>query len=141
MQYFAITIISNAIKLHVKFCCYNPPMRQTKTRQDILSFLEKNQSAFTAYEIAEALSINAVTVYRVLDFLREQKLVHHIPALGKWSACQCGESSQDHGFLICKKCDSVEEFLSPHHCIHAHGFQCEEHILEVMGTCKSCSKK
>lgn len=141
MQYFAITIISNAIKLHLQFCCYNPHMRQTKTRQDILSFLEKNQSAFTAYEIAESLSINAVTVYRVLDFLREQKLVHHIPALGKWSACQCGESSQDHGFLICKKCDSVEEFLSPHHCIHAHGFQCEEHILEVMGTCKSCSKK
>ena len=116
-------------------------MRQTKTRQEILSFLEKNHNAFTAYEIAEALSIKTVTVYRVLDFLREQKLVHHIPALGKWSACQCGESSQDHGFLICKRCDAVEEFLSPHHCIHAHGFQCEEHIFEVMGTCKSCSKK
>ncbi|MBP6920946.1 transcriptional repressor [Candidatus Gracilibacteria bacterium] len=116
-------------------------MRQTKTRQEILTFLENNQSAFTPYEIGEKLSINTVTVYRVLDFLKEQKLVHHIPSLSKWSACQCHEANQDHGFLICRKCDSVEEFLSPHHCIHHHDFQCEEHILEIMGTCKSCSKK
>lgn len=115
-------------------------MRQTKTRQEILSFLEKNHSAFTPYEISEKLSINAVTVYRVLEFLKEQKLVHHIPALGKWSACQCSDMSQDHGFLICKKCDSVEEFLTPHHCMHTRGFHCEEHVLEVFGTCHHCSK-
>lgn len=106
-------------------------MRQTKTRQDILSFLEKNQNAFTAYEIAENLSINTVTVYRVLDFLREQKLIHHIPSLAKWSACKHQDDKQDHGFLICKKCNSIEEFLSPHHCVHSHKFQCEEHMLEV----------
>lgn len=116
-------------------------MRSTKTRQDILAFLEKKQNAFTPYEIAEKLSINTVTVYRVLDFLKEQKLVHHIPTLGKWSACQYPNITQDHGFLICKKCNSIEEFLSPHHCIHAHGFQCEEHITAVTGICHSCLKK
>lgn len=113
-------------------------MRQTKTRQEILSFLEKNHSAFTPYEITEKLSINTVTVYRVLEFLKEQKLVHHIPTLGKWSSCTCQESSKDHGFLICRKCDSVKEFLSPHHCIHHHDFQCEEHVLEVFGLCHKC---
>lgn len=117
-----------------------PFMRQTKTRHEVLAFLEKNRGAFTPYEIAEKLSINTVTVYRVLDFLREQKLVHHIPALGKWSACQCQDEGKDHGFLICKKCNSVEEFLSPHHCVHAHGFHCEEHVLEVLGTCRHCFK-
>jgi len=116
-------------------------MRQTKTRQEVLSFLEKNHSAFTAYEISEALSINTVTVYRVLDFLKSQKLVHHIPALGKWSACQCPEINQDHSFLICKKCNSVKEFLSPHHCFHTHDFECEEHVLEILGTCHHCLKK
>jgi len=64
-------------------------MRQTKTRQEVLDFLQKNHSAFTPYELGEKLSINTVTIYRVLDFLKEQKLVHHIPALAKWSACQC----------------------------------------------------
>ncbi len=44
-----------AIKLHLQFYCYNPQMRQTKTRQEVLSFLEKNHSAFTPYEIAEKL--------------------------------------------------------------------------------------
>ena len=127
LQYFIIAIL-----LQLNLNHYNPLMRQTKTRQEVLTFLEKNHSAFTPYEISEKLSINTVTVYRVLDFLREQKLVHHIPTLGKWSACQCPEPNKDHGFLICKKCSSVEEFLSPHHCIHAHGFQCEEHVLEVL---------
>ncbi len=115
-----------------------PTMRQTKTRQEILSFLEKNHNAFTPYEISEKLKINAVTVYRVLEFLKEQKLVHHIPALGKWSACACHETGKDHGFLICRKCKSVEEFLSPHQCIHHHDFQCEEHVLEVFGLCYKC---
>lgn len=115
-------------------------MRQTKTRQDIFSFLEKSHSVFTPYEIAEKLKINTVTVYRVLEFLKAQKLVHHIPALGKWSACACHEPNKDHGFLICKKCHSVEEFLSPHHCVHTHGFQCEEHIVEIFGICYDCQK-
>lgn len=116
-------------------------MRNTKTREEILSFLEKNHQAFTAYEIAEKLSINTVTVYRVLDFLKSQKLIHHIPALAKWSACQYLEPHQDHGFMICKKCHSAEEFLTPHHCVHAHGFQCEEHVIEILGTCRHCLKK
>jgi len=114
-------------------------MRQTKTRQEILDFLQKNQNAFAAYEIAEKLSINTVTVYRVLDFLREQKLVHHIPSLGKWSACHHDHSEhEDHGFLICKKCKSVEEFSLPHQCIHHKNFKCEEHVTEVFGLCKKC---
>lgn len=63
-------------------------MRQTKTREEILSFLQKNHQAYTPYEIAKTLKINPVTVYRVLEFLKSQKQVHHIPSLSKWSSCQ-----------------------------------------------------
>ena len=114
-------------------------IRNTKSRQEVLDFLNRNHQAYTPYEIAEKLKMNPVTVYRVLEFLKEQKLVHHIPALGKWSACTCeSDSKSDHGFLICRKCESVEEFLSPHQYIHHHGFQCEEHMLEVFGLCHKC---
>jgi Fe2+ or Zn2+ uptake regulation protein len=114
-------------------------MRNTKTREEILSFLQNTHQAYTPYEIAKSLSINPVTVYRVLEFLKSQKHVHHIPSLGKWSACQCESKNQeDHGFMICHKCESVQEFSTPHHCFHSHGFQCEEHITEVLGLCKKC---
>lgn len=114
-------------------------MRHTKTREEILDFLEKNPQAFTPYEIAKHLAINPVTVYRVLEFLKSQKYVHHIPSLGKWSHCRCcDKKNEDHGFLVCKKCDFIEEFSTPHLCLHHHGFQCEEHITEVLGVCKNC---
>ncbi len=107
-------------------------MKHTKTRQRVLDFLTQESQAFTPYEIAKKISMNAVTVYRVLDFLKEQKLVHHIPTLSKWSACQCLSSRQDHGFLICRKCDKIEEFVTPHACSHHHEFICEEHITEII---------
>jgi Fe2+ or Zn2+ uptake regulation protein len=66
-------------------------MRHTKTREEIFSFLQKHHQAYTPYEIAKNLKINPVTVYRVLEFLKIQKQVHHIPSLGKWSGCQCHE--------------------------------------------------
>ncbi len=114
-------------------------MRNTKTREEVLDFLQHTHQAYTPYEIAKTLKINPVTVYRVLEFLKSQKQVHHIPSLGKWSSCQCQERwNEDHGFLVCKKCESVEEFSTPHECLHHHGFQCEEHITEILGLCKNC---
>jgi Fe2+ or Zn2+ uptake regulation protein len=66
-------------------------MRHTKTREEVLDFLQNTHQAFTPYEIAQSLNMNTVTVYRVLDFLKLQKYIHHIPSLGKWSGCQCQE--------------------------------------------------
>ena len=47
-------------------------MRQTKTRQEILDFLQQNDGSFTPYELSDLTHINPVTVYRVLEFLQEQ---------------------------------------------------------------------
>lgn len=115
-------------------------MRQTKTREEILQFLRDDMGSFTPYEISDLTHINPVTVYRVLEFLKEQGLVHHIPAIGKWTACHIDQHdhNHDHGFLICKKCESVEEFALPHACIHHPDFKCEEHVTEVFGLCENC---
>jgi Fe2+ or Zn2+ uptake regulation protein len=114
-------------------------MRQTKTREEVLTFLQTQHRAYTPYEIAGVLKINPVTVYRILEFFKKEKKIHHIPSLGKWSACHCEEKIQeDHGFMICRKCESVEEFSTPHQCLHSHGFQCEEHLTEILGVCRTC---
>lgn len=114
-------------------------MRQTRTRAEILSFLQTHYQAYTAYEIANILTINPVTVYRVLEFLKSEMKIHHIPSLAKWSACQCQEKrEEDHGFMICRKCESVKEFSIPHNCLIHGDFQCEEHITEILGLCHRC---
>lgn len=84
--------------------------------------------------------MNHVTVYRILEFLLEHKLIHHIPFLGRWTLCAHQKSSQDHNFLICKKCQSVQEYLTPHVCTNHLGFHCEEHVIEIIGICQSCAK-
>jgi Fe2+ or Zn2+ uptake regulation protein len=114
-------------------------MRYTKPRVEILTFLQTHHLTYTAYEIAEALRIHPVTVYRVLEFFKSQKMIHHISSLGRWCACFYQEENhEDHGFLICRKCKSIQEFLSPHQC-HSHAdFHCEEHRIEILGTCHSC---
>jgi Fe2+ or Zn2+ uptake regulation protein len=40
--------------------------------------------------------------------------------------------------MICRKCDSVQEFTTPHQCVHSHEFQCEEHVTEILGVCRKC---
>lgn len=47
-------------------------MRYTATREQVFNFLDENPGkSFNAYEIADKLTMNAVTVYRVLEFLKE----------------------------------------------------------------------
>jgi Fe2+ or Zn2+ uptake regulation protein len=71
-------------------------MKNTKNKNEILTFLMQHRDAYTPYEIAKSLKINAVTVYRVLESLKKEKVVHHIISLGKWSACQCHDIRKDH---------------------------------------------
>ena len=117
-------------------------MRYTKTREQVYEFLSEHaRQSFNAYEIAAALTMNHVTVYRILSFLQKNKIVHYVPTLGKWILCHHQKSPNDHNFLICRECHSVEEYTTPHQCMNHLGFHCEEHIIEILGVCNSCFQK
>jgi len=49
------------------------------------------------------------TVYRALDFLLEQGLIHREQKLNTFTGCNCLERQHDHLLLICVQCHEVEE--------------------------------
>ena len=89
------------------------------------------------------------TVYRALDFLLAQRLVHRLEKLNAFIACHVHECGADHDhpaqFLICGKCGTVTELeeFSITRAVEAAatrtGFQVARATVEVEGTCARCA--
>lgn len=90
----------------------------TSKRKQVLSALIQSTKALSAYELAAvcneqlAVSIPAMSVYRILDFLEKEGLVHKLNLANKYVACAHISCAHTHGtpqFLICKACSAVNE--------------------------------
>src|ERR1700683_4455759 len=103
-----------------------------------------------AYEVIEELAKSMprpapITVYRALDFLMENGLVHRIESRNAYLAC-----AHDHdaaamvAFLICDDCGSVGEIpaapvaQSLNAAARASGFAPKLSVVEITGTCAHC---
>jgi Fur family zinc uptake transcriptional regulator len=88
-----------------------------------------------------------ITVYRALDFLMENGLVHRIESRNAYLAC-----AHDHdaaamvAFLICERCGSVGEIPAMpaaqniNTAARATGFAPKLSVVEITGTCMHCQK-
>lgn len=92
--------------------------RLTDKRKQVLSELARSEKALSAYELAELYhhqfgqTIPAMTVYRILDFLESESLVHKLNLANKYVACSHISCDHEHGvpqFLICRECHKVSE--------------------------------
>jgi Fur family zinc uptake transcriptional regulator len=86
-----------------------------------------------------------ITVYRALDFLREQELVHRIESRNAFIACVHGhESHEPVVFQICEKCGTVGEAASAavadtiKNASRAAGFVPKTPVIEISGICAHC---
>lgn len=121
--------------------------RFTAPRRKTLEVLLQHGQAAKAYDIVDMIGgdVKPMTVYRALDFLTAQGLVHRIESLNAYAPCvesQC--ERHDSQYLICDSCDKIEE-------LHNHkvddmlenevaksGFQPSSKTIEIHGTCKDC---
>ena len=110
--------------------------------------------ALSAYDLVEYFrrehdyTIAAMSVYRILDLLREQGLVHRLSLASKYVACSHITCDHDHGvpqFLICGKCQRVKEIRVSQSTIDAltrrvdeAGFHLVGPQLEVNCVCENC---
>ena len=92
--------------------------RLTEKRKRILELLLLSNTPLSAYEVADAYnkkadtSMPAMSVYRILDFLESEQLVHKLSSANKYVACSHIACDHDHAvpqFLICNKCQRVKE--------------------------------
>jgi Fur family zinc uptake transcriptional regulator len=135
---------------HAEAICAARKERLTPIRRRVLEALLASHAPLGAYELIDRLAVRAarpapITVYRALDFLREQGLVHRIESRNSFIACVHNHESGDPVvFLICEKCGAVGEAASAavadtiKTASRAAGFTPKTPVIEISGICAHC---
>ena len=90
------------------------------------------------------LKISRATLYRNLDLLAEFGFVKKYRLGGSRYLYEHVHAGQRHDHLVCTECGRVAEFVSPginalqREICRAHGFDPEEHTLQIHGVCLDC---
>ncbi len=142
---------------HIEVHNQEQSVQLTNKRQLILSSLKKAGKALSAYELIDFCkaefnsALHPMTVYRALDFFQGKHLVHKLNSINKYIARADTAGGHKHDiiqFLICKKCDKVDEVNIKqstlddlHHNVSHAGFHFVNSQLEMTCICKSCHEK
>lgn len=124
--------------------------RLTELRRRVLELVWQSHEPVKAYELMEQLrrersGVAPPTVYRALDFLRAEGLIHRIESLNAFVGC--GEPSEAHQgqFLICDRCGGAAEVNDPEidQLLAAKaarlGFRLARATVELRGVCPRCA--
>jgi len=130
--------------------CVERGQRLTPIRRDVLAALLVSHRPLGAYEIMERLSPKGprpapITVYRALEFLRQNGLVHRIESRNAFAACVHAHAAGDLVvFLLCDRCGTVGEASSAEvaeklkAAARAAGFTPKSPVIEISGICTHC---
>lgn len=132
-----------------KTICQQQNARLTPIRERVLELIWQSHKPLGAYDLLAELSSeghNAAppTVYRALDFLQQQGLVHRIASLNAFIGCNHAGENHTSMFLICRACGTVLELSAPAvsaevgKAASLEGFRAENTTLEVAGLCPPC---
>jgi Fur family zinc uptake transcriptional regulator len=130
--------------------CIERGQRLTPMRRDVLATLLVSHRPLGAYEIMERLAPQGprpapITVYRALEFLRENALVHRIESRNAFVACVHAHAAGDLVvFLLCDQCGTVGEASSAEvasklkSAARSAGFTPRSPVIEISGLCSHC---
>ncbi len=134
--------------------CEQRGARLTDLRREVLGLVLDAGAPTGAYELLDRLRARRgaaapPTVYRALEFLQEQGLVHRVERLSAFVGCveELGHG-HDHPaqFLICRKCGQVTE-IEDHELADALaaaakrvGFKVGGATVEAEGLCAECGE-
>jgi Fur family zinc uptake transcriptional regulator len=131
--------------------CQERGVRLTELRRRVLEILWNSSVPLGAYAILDVLRDDGrpgapPTVYRALDFLLEQGLIHRLASLNGFTGCRQPNSRHGGQFLICRDCGQVNELSNP--TIEqllgaeaaARDFEVLTQNVEVLGRCPDCRR-
>lgn len=132
--------------------CRREGAKLTPARRQILEILAEEGRPLGAYEMIERVAAATgkhpapISIYRALDFLLENGLVHRLASRNAYLACTHGHESRDPVvFLICEKCGAVTEAASKVIARDLAGLAAEARfmpraqVMEIAGLCRECS--
>lgn len=126
--------------------CAATGARLTPQRRQILTLIWQSHTALTAADIMAKTQISQPPIiYRALDFLKQQGLIHHITSLNAYIGCNHATDTRHIAMLmICTQCRIVieQEATGLHAPLtqastQAHFTPVTTHI-EILGRCAVC---
>lgn len=134
---------------HARKVCEENKVRLTPIREKVLRLVWQSHNPLGAYDILPMLSENGKaaappTVYRALDFLVAQGLVHRIASLNAFVGCSVWSDKHVSQFLLCRKCGVAIEIEAPAitqaiaHNADQYGFETDNESIEISGLCQCC---
>jgi Fur family zinc uptake transcriptional regulator len=137
---------------HAEAICAARKERLTPIRRRVLEALLESHAPLGAYELIDRLADEGqrpapITIYRALDFLREQGFAHRIESRNAFIACVHHHTTGDPVvFLICERCGAVGEATGGavaetiRGASRAAGFTPKTPVIEIFGTCAHCKQ-
>jgi Fur family zinc uptake transcriptional regulator len=141
--------VSGALGIAVQLCAVRG-VQLTPIRQQVLELIWENHKAVKAYELLDRIkpllhAAKPATIYRALDFLIEQGLIHRVESLNAFVGCSGPAHQHEQLLLICNNCREVEERLAPKVMqvlsqeIKLADFIAYSKAIEIHGVCTKCA--
>lgn len=147
-QHCVNKMVSDAIVI-----CQQRGVRLTVLRQTVLTLILNSDKPLGAYQLLHALeqqsgkTIAPPTIYRTLDFLIQQGLIHKISSLNAFIGCLYPTHPHVGHFLICESCGTTTEIELPSltnnlmYCAQQLNFQInKQQTIELSGRCLQCQQ-
>jgi Fur family zinc uptake transcriptional regulator len=132
--------------------CVVRGVQLTPIRHQVLELIWESHKAVKAYELLDRIkpllqAAKPATIYRALDFLIEQGLIHRVESLNAFVGCSCSGHQHEQLLLICKHCHEVEERSAEEVMtalaqeIKQADFIVHSKAIEVHGVCAKCAEQ
>ena len=133
-----------------KRVCAERGVRLTPQRELVLRLVWESHRPVKAYDLLSRLEDateskpKPPTVYRALDFLRENGLVHRLDSLNAYTGCGHPNRHGDCYFMICRGCGTASECCATairtalDEVSRRQAFTAESATLEISGICADC---
>ncbi len=130
--------------------CLERGVQLTSIRHQVLALIWESHKAVKAYDLLDKIkplqhAAKPATIYRALDFLIEQGLIHRVESLNAFVGCRCSDHQHEQLLLICKLCHEVEERTAQHVMqvlneeFKQAGFSAHSKAIEIHGVCAKCA--
>ncbi|WP_082621752.1 Fur family transcriptional regulator [Bordetella sp. N] len=129
--------------------CNQRGKRLTPIRRKVLELLLRQGRSVKAYELLEAMravhpGAAPPTVYRALDFLLDEGLIHRLDAVNAWAACHDAGGTPHDLLVVCTGCGAVAEISDPAMSrqlaerVALTGYALNSHETEIRALCPAC---
>lgn len=141
--------INRALK-RAETVCRDKGLQFTALRRGVLEIIWESHAPIKAYDILDKLkkesaSAKPPTVYRTLDFLLHNELIHKLNSLNAYTGCSHPRKHSECYFLICEKCGEIRECQNSNltkaiaSTAGKNKFTPGHTTLEIQGQCRECT--